>query len=1054
MSAADCADPPLVSPAEPTASLHHDRFLLGGAFTDGGARKGISAAPCNGPSACLVHSGRKRLCSIRGVGCLSVRCFGSSREHEAPGIGAGRLLEGKRRLTDEGPVGEVRPESFEIQPFISQPVDLQSVHEGEHLEGEPIGLRVPPRAEARDERSRECQPRLEERVCRVGNIQCLSSQHGVEPHDLALPVVAVDECGEDPPGCDGISLVEVDVTECLLVEFIAALQHSDEELLLRPEVVQDRGPRDAAICCDARQGERVEPHLCDLFRGGFDDLCPAESGREAASEWGIAARRGHDTQPAMSRLRNLLGVPTIPLICTDADKGASSAPWAMRLEGRGMSTMTVTEFDASTARIREGGSLEIETDRLLDALTPDEKLRLLDGDEEFWPGVAQMSQGYNVRAIVMGAIERLGVPGLRFSDGPRGVVMGASTAFPVSMARGATWDIALEERIGLAIGAEMRAQGGNFFGGVCINLPRHPAWGRAQETYGEDPVLLGEFGAALVRGVQHHGMAVAKHYALNSMENARFTVDVTADQQTLHEVFLPHFRRSVEQGVDGIMTAYNSVNGEWAGQNAELMEDILRGQWGFDGVTVSDFIFGLRDAAKSLHNGLDVEEPFRQQRAEHLPADLEAGRVDWADVDRAARRILRTQLRYAARALDDEPGLDVVFSAAHRALAREAAARAAVLLKNEEVDGSPVLPIDPSAVTRMAVIGRLADLPNTGDEGSSNVRSPEVVTPLAGLRAALPDARIDFVGHDDPDAAAAVAASADTAIVVVGYTAQDEGEYLGDSLISNPELVALFPPRPDAVEAVDEGPAPILMGSAAGGDRRSLRVRPVDAEIIRATAAANPRTIVVLITAGAVITEEWRDAVPALLVGWYSGSEGGGGLADVLLGVEDASGRLPYSIPTDEAHLPHFDIDATAVTYDRWFGQRLLDRDGHEAAYPLGFGLSYTSFSIDSLTLDAPHDETFIAHATVTNTGDRPGRHVVQLYASVDAPDFPSRVLVGFATVQLAPGQNAQVEVTGSLRPVMRWTDTGFVPAAPAVTVEASAYSGDPSSVIATLVVA
>jgi beta-glucosidase len=269
-------------------------------------------------------------------------------------------------------------------------------------------------------------------------------------------------------------------------------------------------------------------------------------------------------------------------------------------------------FSDAVAGVRAGGSPDAAAEDLLNRLTPDERLRLLDGDLEFWDGMADMMiNGYNRTPLPMGRIDRLGIPGLLFSDGPRGVVMGQSTAFPVSMARGATWDVALEERVGTAIGLELRAQGANFFGGVCVNLPRHPAWGRAQETYGEDPVLLGEFGAALTRGVLPNAMAVAKHYALNSMENARFTVDVTADDATLHEVYLAHFRRVVEQGVSGIMTAYNSVNGEWAGQNERLMEGILRGEWGFTGVTVSDFIWGLRDAATSLRAGLDVEEPFR-----------------------------------------------------------------------------------------------------------------------------------------------------------------------------------------------------------------------------------------------------------------------------------------------------------------------------------------------------------------------------------------------------------------------------------------------------------
>lgn len=706
----------------------------------------------------------------------------------------------------------------------------------------------------------------------------------------------------------------------------------------------------------------------------------------------------------------------------------------------------VTPFSAAVARLRAGADLDSEVESLLDRFTPSEKLDLLDGDQDFWPGMAEMlSSGYNMRPIVMGAIERLGIPGLRFSDGPRGAVVGESTAFPVSMARGATWDIDLEERIGVAIGRELRAHGANFFGGICINLPRHPAWGRAQETYGDDPIILGEFGAALLRGIRRNAMGVVKHYALNSMENARFTVDVTADDATLHEVYLPHFRRVVEEGVHGVMTAYNSVNGEWAGQNEVLMEGILRGQWGFDGVTVSDFIFGLRDAAQSLRAGLDVEEPFRQQRGIHLEDDLAAGRASWEHVDRAARRIIATQLAFHASDLEDEPDAAVVFSAEHRALAREAAARALVLLKNDPIDDTPLLPLTASALSRVAVIGRLAGLPNTGDQGSSNVRSPEVATAVDGLRAALPNARIEFVGDDDVIAAADAAARSDVAIVVVGYTAQDEGEFLDATAMAAPEIVAVFPPLPEGAPAFDLSASP-MMGDAAGGDRASLRLRPADVAIILAAAAANPRTVVVIVTAGAVITEEWRDAVHAVVVGWYSGSEGGHALADVLLGQVDASGRLPYSVPASEEHLPYFDRDATAITYDRWHGQRLLDRDGIPAAFPLGFGLSYTEFEMSGLELGRVDGESFDASVTVANVGDRDGRHVIQLYGLAEADDFPMRVLLGFAPVFVRAGASERVTITGSVRPLLRWSADGFVPAAASATVEAAAYSGDPSA--------
>ncbi|WP_284988080.1 MULTISPECIES: beta-glucosidase family protein [unclassified Arthrobacter] len=715
-------------------------------------------------------------------------------------------------------------------------------------------------------------------------------------------------------------------------------------------------------------------------------------------------------------------------------------------------TATQTEtFNEAVARIRNGGHLSEEADQLLGQLTQDEKLWLLDGDAEFWSGMAEMSAGYNRRPIVMGEIARLGIPGLRFSDGPRGVVMGESTAFPVSMARGATWDPELEEQIGAAIGREMRAQGANFFGGVCINLPRHPAWGRAQESYGEDPYLLGEFGAALVRGIHPDAMAIAKHYALNSMENARFKVDVKADDATLHEVFLPHFRRVVEAGVDGIMTSYNSVNGEWAGQNETLMEDILRRQWGFDGVTLSDFVFGLRDAALSLRAGLDVEAPMRQQRAHRLPAELESGRVTWDHVDRAARRILRTQLaHYAARNIE-EPGPDVILSKEHRALARKVAATSMVLLKNEPVDGTPLLPLKADEIASVALIGRLTNLPNTGDQGSSNVRSPEVATALDGIRTAIPAASILSVLDDDADAAAAAAARADIAVVVVGYTAQDEGEFIGSEGMSDPAILAVFPPLPEGLDPSDLSGAAGAMGTAEGGDRESLRLRPIDEAIIKAAVQANPRTIVVIVTAGAVITEAWRSKVPALLIGWYSGVEGGHALADVLTGAVDASGRLPYSIPTTEEHLPYFDRGASSITYDRWFGQRLLDRDGRSAAFPLGYGLSYTSFKTTELSVTSVSGESLAASVRVTNTGNRAGRHVVQLYATTKAEDFPSRVLIGFTPVHLESGQTATVTVEGSLRPLQRWVDGGFSWAAAEATLEAGAFSGDPNAATASL---
>ena len=714
-----------------------------------------------------------------------------------------------------------------------------------------------------------------------------------------------------------------------------------------------------------------------------------------------------------------------------------SADGAADPRGGAVSEDAASGYDRAVAAVRAGADPAGAAADLLAGLTDDELLGLLDGDEPFWPGMPHMmGKGYNLEPIVAGALPRIGLPGIRFSDGPRGAVIGRSAAFPVPMGRGATWDPALEERVGEAIGAEIRAQGGNLFAGVCINLLRHPAWGRAQETYGEEPALLGEMGAALARGAQRHVMACVKHYACNSMENARFTVDVRVDERALHEVYLPHFRAVVDAGVTAVMSAYNSVNGEWCGQNRTLLTEILRDEWGFAGFVMSDFIWGLRDPVGSVAAGLDLEMPFAQQRAQALPPALASGRLDRADVERAAGRIVATQLRFAAGLDTPVPGRDVVASTAHRALAREVAGRSMVLLRNEPVGDRPLLPLDRAALRRVAVLGPLADLPNTGDHGSSDVRAPEVVTPLAGLRAALPG--VTFV--DDP-------AGADAAVVVVGYTAADEGEFVGSF---DAELAALYPPSPDPealaelARAWDAGP------QSVGGDRDSLRLHPQDEQLVRTVAAANPRTVVVVVAGAAVIMEAWRHEVPAVLMGWYSGMEGGAALADVLLGDREPGGRLPCVVPVEAADLPPFDKNATAVTYDRWHGQRLLDRTGTAAAYPLGFGLSYTSFALSGASA-AVDGDVLTVRATVANTGDRPGGHVVQAYATRPDPDGVDRFLVGFARVEVGPGERAPVAIEVPLRRLAVRAAGGWqLPAGP-YRIDVAGHAADPDALTLTV---
>jgi beta-glucosidase len=373
-----------------------------------------------------------------------------------------------------------------------------------------------------------------------------------------------------------------------------------------------------------------------------------------------------------------------------------------------------------------------------------------------------------------------------------------------------------------------------------------------------------------------------------------------------------------------------------------------------------------------------------------------------------------------------------------------------VLLENDPVDGRPLLPLAREQLRRLAVVGRLADVPTTGDHGSSDVRAPWVVTPLAGLRDALPGVEVTTPERPDADSAATHAGQADAAIVVVGYTAQDEGEYVGSF---DPELARLYPPADDP-EALDElarvwdaGP------QSVGGDRDSLRLHPDDEALIRAVAAANPRTVVVLMAGAAVTMEAWRQEVPAILMAWYPGMAGGTALADVLFGDREPGGRLPCVIPRDEADLPPFDKDATTAVYDRWYGQRRLDRDGVAPAYPLGFGLSYTTLAIDDVDV-APGPERLEVRATVANTGERDGGHVVQVYATrpPDEAGHRERFLAGFVRVEVAPGARAPVRIEVPLRRLAVRTGPGRweVPAGP-YRIDVGASAGDPAALTTTV---
>jgi beta-glucosidase len=671
-------------------------------------------------------------------------------------------------------------------------------------------------------------------------------------------------------------------------------------------------------------------------------------------------------------------------------------------------------FDDGVHLIRSGQATPDElAEQLLAQLTDVELLGLLDGDVSRFQ-LAKLPKMMAAGPISAGAVPRLGIPGIRFSDGPRGVVVGHSTSFPVTMARAATWDPELEAQVGRAMGKEGRAQGANYSGAVCVNLLRHPAWGRAQECYGEDPVLIGRMGAGLTRGLREHVMACVKHFALNSIENARFRINVTVDDHVLHEVYLPHFKRVVEAGAESVMSSYNSVNGHWVDENSVLLSDILRDEWGFLGFVTSDWVFGVHDPIASLAAGMDVEMPLRNLRARALPAALRDGRATRELVLRSAHRILATQLRHAAGRVSEQPSPAVIASQAHRALARLVAARGMVLLKNDPVGPTPLLPLDAGSLHRVAIFGHLAAEANLGDRGSSLVRPPTVCSVLDGIREALQGVHVDHLPGIDLATVAETVADADVAIVVVGLGADDEGERIMNTDPGAMKMLG-FPFNTRLVGWLAGKFVNASMGK--GGDRTSLSLTAREERLIVEVAQRNPRTVVVLIGGSAITMQRWQTQAPAILMAWYPGMEGGRALADVLLGKAEPGGRLPVAIPANELDLPYFDAEAKEITYDAWWGQRKLDRDGASTAFRFGHGLGYTTFDVKLVDHHVDGD-TGTVIARVRNSGARPGGTVAQVYAwDVDAKP-PVSQLIGFSRVELDKGAEADVVIELDLGPV------------------------------------
>jgi beta-glucosidase len=630
------------------------------------------------------------------------------------------------------------------------------------------------------------------------------------------------------------------------------------------------------------------------------------------------------------------------------------------------------------------------------ALTPSEKLDLLWGDEQF--GVLNPPGG-KVHTGSNDGVARLDIPPFFMSDGPVGPRQGAgATSMPAPLGLAASFDPALAARAGALVADEVKAKGNDLVFAPTVNIMRTPLGGRTFEGYGEDPFLSGRQAVGWITGAQGRGViANVKHFAANNQETERMTGNSIVDERTLREIYLPQFEAAVkEAGSGSVMCSYNKLNGQHACENHHLLTDILKNEWGYKGFVLADYP-AAHDTAESLANGLDFEPFGTAYNPAATALAVAQGKATQAQVDEHVSRILRTMFAFgvfdrAAYANDDSK----IPVAEHAKVAQEVEEGGITLLKN----AGGVLPLNAAKGKTLALIGSDAAAFKNGG-GSSNVTPLATITPQQGIeaRAKAAGVAVRYEASDDPAQAAAAAKDADVAVVVVANTATEGAD--------QPCL---------RIDCTDDT-AVNGFGTSRGKERN------LDA-VIEAVAKANPRTVVVMETSGPVLTP-WRDAVAGILEAWYPGESGGAAIARVLFGDVDPGGRLPATFPLREEDLPtagdpeKYPGVNGQVTYKegvfvgyRWYDERKLG-----TAFPFGFGLSYTSFSLSGLRTTSKHG-TVTVTATVRNTGKRTGYAVPQLYVGLPDPDAGAGVtqppvqLKAFRKLLLKRGAAGRVRFT------------------------------------------
>lgn len=651
-------------------------------------------------------------------------------------------------------------------------------------------------------------------------------------------------------------------------------------------------------------------------------------------------------------------------------------------------------------------------------------------------------------------VPRLGIPPFKMDDGPMGPreelyndnwtplynTRDRVTYLPSGSAVASTWNRELAHTVGEVLGEEARGRGKDVILGPSINIKRSPLCGRNFEYMSEDPYLAGEQGTAYIRGVQESNVAAcAKHYAANSQETDRLEVDETISERALREIYLPAFEQAVKKGgVLSIMGAYNLVNGEQCCESKKLLDDILRGEWGFDGFVVSDWS-AVKRTVESARVGLDVEMSVTPNFDEYYFANplrraIADGEVAEADVDAKVLRVLAVM--DALHMLSSEDGAKPARRAGryatvdHAAKALDVARESIVLLKNDaDENGRTLLPLNETAMTRLLVVGANADRIHSNGGGSAVIKALHEVTPLLGLNGQLGgNVEIEYApGYDAKQ-------------VVQDDSWQEDSleNSVGDAAADVDHAVRL---REEAVELARRyaaaGDPVIFIGGLdhehdlEGRDREDLALPYGQDELIDALLDAAPDTILVFV-AGSPIAMPWADRARTIVWNWYNGCESGTALAETLLGRVNPSGHLPESFPIALEDCPAHSIGTFGpglhVRYDEdvYVGYRHYETRGVPVRFCFGHGLGYTSFAYADLDVRCVDDDVRVAF-TVTNTGERVGKAVPQVYLGLEGTgeDRPAKDLRGFDKVALAAGESRQVEIVLPAAQVLRYWSNG-----------------------------